>query len=205
MLTKELIKKLMRNKDEIRGIDFKTDADFVLKEKGKKGLKKVEKRMAELGYPIKYKEIFSTAFYPIGLRVLCLLVIKGVFDWNNKKIKEMGEAAPKFSLFIKILMRFLGSLRELKKEVKKTWMRYHTTGEMGLITPRNIDFKTLRRPGGGCRIKLTGHKIHPVYCIYLSSYLAKTCEMVIRGGPVKCKETKCPFKGDKYHEFVLKW
>lgn len=202
-LTKQLAKKLMEHPDEIRGIDFKTDEDFILKEKGKQGLEKVEQRMAELGYPIKYKKISPVSFYPLGLRVLSLLVIKEIFGWDDKKIKEMGEVAPKSSLFIKIFMRFVASIKGIKQETSRMWRRYHSTGELKLSIIDD-DFSVLREPGHKCKLKLIDHYIHPTYCIYLEGYWNTVCEMVI-GAPATCREIKCPLKGDKSHEFVLEW
>lgn len=204
-LTKELAQKLMESPDKIRGIDFKTDENFILKEKGKEGLKKVEKRMEELGYPIKYKKISLVSFYPLGLRVFSLLVIKDVFGWDNKKIREMGEVAPKSSLFIKIFMRFVASIEGVKKETSRTWRRYHSTGELKLIIPGpGGEFSVLRQPGHSCKLELVNHYIHPIYCIYLEGYLQTVCEMMINT-PATCREITCPFRGDKSHEFVLKW
>ena len=34
--------------------------------------------------------------------------------------------------------------------------------------------------------------------------LKRVAEMVVKA-PVTCKETKCMFKGDPYHEFLLTW
>jgi len=204
MVNKEIIKKLMENKDEIRGIDFKTDEEFILKEKGKEGLEKIEREMAKLGHPIRYKEMNTMFFYPIGLRVLSLLVIKEIFNFDEEKIEEMGRVACKSSLFIRLLTKFFVSVPRMKKETLRVWRRYHTTGELKWITPK-IDFATLRLPGHSCIFRLTGHKVHPVYCSYLKGYLSKVVEMGSKASPVTCEETKCPFKGDKYHEFLLKW
>ena len=73
-ITKEIIKEVMAVKGEVRGIVFKTDADFVLKEKGKESLKAVEEELARIGYPINYQKLKTMNFYPLGVRVLSLLV-----------------------------------------------------------------------------------------------------------------------------------
>jgi len=204
MVNKEIIKKLAENKDEIRGVDFKTDEEFILKEKGKGGLERIEREMAKLGYPIKYKEMNTMFFYPIGLRVLSLLVIEETFNFDEEKIEEMGREACKSSLLIRLLTKFFVTLPRMKKEASKTWRRYHTTGELRMITPK-IDFAILKLPGHSCIFRLTGHKVHPVYCSYLKGYFSKVVEMATKVSPVTCEETKCPFKGDKYHEYLLKW
>jgi len=56
-LTKEFAQKLMEIKGEVRGVAFRTDTEYILREKGEEGLKKLEDKMARLGYPIKYKKL----------------------------------------------------------------------------------------------------------------------------------------------------
>ena len=56
-LTKELAKELIKIKGEARGETLKVDWEYVLQKEGEKGLKRLETKMAELGFPIKYKEI----------------------------------------------------------------------------------------------------------------------------------------------------
>ena len=43
----------MKVKGEVRGAGLKVDWEFILREKGEEGLKRVEDRMAELGFPLK--------------------------------------------------------------------------------------------------------------------------------------------------------
>ncbi|MBM3258059.1 MAG: hypothetical protein FJZ05_02520, partial [Candidatus Nealsonbacteria bacterium] len=78
--TKEAAQRLSKISGEVRGVAFKTDMEFVLKEKGKGGLKKVEDELKRIGFPIKYEEIKVMDFYPIGLRVISLMAIKEVFN-----------------------------------------------------------------------------------------------------------------------------
>jgi len=201
---KDVLEGLMKNKDETRGIEFETDKKFILEERGEEGIEKIEKAMKELGYPIKYEEISTFTFYPIGIRVLSLLTIKEIFNFDEAKIEEMGRVAPKLSIFIKTLMQFFISIPTLKSETSRIWKRYHTTGELKLIVaPGN--FATLRLSGHNCVLKLTNHKIHPLYCTYLGGYFAKITEMVLNTSPITFEETKCPFRGDDWHEYLLKW
>ena len=48
----------------------------------------MEKELAKLGHPLSYQKISNMDFYPVGLRALSLLVIKGIFDFDNEKIRD---------------------------------------------------------------------------------------------------------------------
>ncbi|MBZ1356401.1 MAG: hypothetical protein KY054_01325 [Candidatus Nealsonbacteria bacterium] len=49
------------------------------------------------------------AFYPIGLRVLSILAIAEVFDFNENQVRnEIGENAPKMSFVVKVFAQSFG-------------------------------------------------------------------------------------------------
>jgi len=196
MLTKQELEKLMKIKGEARGMAFKVDYEFVIEKKGKEGLKKVEDRMAELGYPFNYKKIIPMDFYPIGLSAILLLVIKEIFNFNEKNLEEWGRSVVKFSLIMKIFMRYFASLELVAKQIPKIWREHYTIGDLEMP-----EFDEKKRY---VILKLNNFHISPVYCGIYKGYFAKTAEMVVRA-PITCKETKCMFKGDPYHEFLLTW
>ena len=47
-IDEKTIKELGENKDEIRGVDFKTDEGFILGKWGKEGIERVEKEMKKM-------------------------------------------------------------------------------------------------------------------------------------------------------------
>jgi len=83
-INKEVVIELLKIKGEARGVHFKNDGDFILKEKGKEGIEKLEKELEELGCPIKYGKINQFDFYPAGMRVVSLLVIKKTSNGNER-------------------------------------------------------------------------------------------------------------------------
>ncbi len=195
-LTKEVVKKLISVKGEARGVTFKTDAEFILREKGEEGLKKVEEKLKEWGQPIKYREIENMAFYPVGLRALSLLAIKEVFNFDEEKIKEMGAAAPKVSIIIKLFMQFFLSIRTTIAQVPKMWRKHYTIGD--LVSVKLDERKKF------LILRLRNFNLHSICCSYLSGYFSKVIEMVVRS-KVSCQETECFFRGDEYHQYLLKW
>lgn len=195
-LTKETAKKLMKIKGGVRGEVFITDREFVLSKKGKEGLKRVEEGLENLGYPIKYKEIDAMTFYPIGLRALSLLAIKKVFNWGDKKIEETGADAPKISLIIKLFMQFFLSMQQVVNQASKMWGKHYTVGNLVPVELNEEEKFVIAR--------LEDLDLHPIFCSYLGGYLAKIVEMVTKT-PTSFQETKCAFRGDEFHEYVIKW
>jgi len=197
-LTKEVAKKLMEIKGEVRGVVFKTDTEYILKEKGREGLKKLEDELERLGFPTKFKEIKTMAFYPVGLRALSLLAIKKVFDFDNEKIKEMGFFATKISLIIKLFMKyFLSVQRVFLKEAPKIWRKHWTIGE---LVPVELDEEKKY-----AILRLKNFSLHPIYCCYLGGYFCGIMQMLIKTPQITFEETKCSFRGDEYHEYLIKW
>ena len=195
-LTKELAQKLTEIKGEARGMTIKVDWEFVFRKEGKKGLKKLEDKMAELGYPIKYKEIEPMDFYPIGIDAISMLVIKELFNYDDKELEEMGSSVVKFSLFLKIFMRYFGSLRLIARQIPEMWRKHYSIGDLTMP-----EFSEEKRY---VVLRLENFHVHPIYCNTLKGYFIKVTEMVMKA-TVTCEENKCTFKGDKYHEFLLKW
>ena len=198
-ITKEEIEKLMNIKGQTRGVVLRTDMEFVLKEKGEEGLKKVEDNLKEIGHPIKYREIKSMEFYPVGLRALSLLVIKESLDFNDEKIKEMGWMATKTSLIIKLFVRYFLSIeRVFFKEAPKIWRKHWTVGELIPVE--------LNEEKKHAVLRLKNFNLHPLYCsAYLSGYFAGILQMLVKSSKIDCQEIKCALKGDEYHEYLLKW
>jgi hypothetical protein len=152
--------------------------------------------MEEVGHPLKYNEIKTMDFYPIGLEAISILAIKEVFNFNKEKIIKMGASAPKFSIFLKIFIKYFPSIRLVVKESPKMWRKHYTIGELKMIEVNEKEKYVI--------LRLENFNIHPLYCYSLIGYFSKILEMVV-GTPVVCEETKCFFRGDKHHEFLLTW
>ena len=197
-INKQELDELLKTKGEIRGLVFHTDASYVLARNGESGLVKLENTIKELGYPIDYRHPKRTDWYPIGLRVISLLVIKDTFGWNDEDIKEMGFNAPIFSFLVKIFMKFFISLAKTAKESPKLWKEHYRN--VGKLVPVKVDedkkFFILR---------LEEFKIHPIFCTYLNGYFKRVASFGITSKKIDCKETKCVFKGDPYDEFLITW
>ncbi len=197
-ISKETIDNLMKIKGEVRGVVLKTDEEYILKEKGKQGIIQLEKKLEELGHPIKYDQIKTMSFYPVGLRVLSLLSIKEVFNFSDEEIRKMGTFATKMSLIIRLFTKYFLSMRRVvMKESPKMWSKHWTVGR---LVPVELDEKQKYAV-----IRVEEFDLHPVYCIYLEGYFAGIVQMLVKASKIDSQETKCAFKGDPYHEFIVKW
>ena len=198
-IKKEEIKKLMEIKGQVRGVVLKTDAEYVLGEKGEEGLEKIEEELGKLGHPFNYREIKNMDFYPAGLRALSLLVIKKIFNFDDERIKNMGSVATKRSLIIKLFIRYFFSIKRVFfKESPRIWQKHWTLGE---LVPVELDEEKKY-----AILKLKNFSLHPLYCsVYLRGYFIGILQMLVKTKEITCQETKCPFRGDEYHEYLLKW
>jgi len=197
-LTKEIAKKLMEIKGEARGVVFKTDIEYILGEKGEEGIKKLEDELEKLGYPVKFKEIKTMEFYPVGLRAISLLAIKKVFNFDDEKIKEMGFYGTKISLIIKFFIKYVFSFqRVFFKESPKIWREHWTIGEMAPVE--------LNEEKKYAILRLKDFNLHPIYCRFLEGYISGLIQLMVKSPKIICEETKCTFRGDEYHEYLIKW
>ena len=195
IITKEEFDELMKIKGETIGIAIREHKEFILNEKGKEGLKKVEDIISGLGYP-EYKKIKPRKFYPVGLYALTLVAAKRIFNWDDEKFEEMGRFNAKMSLILRILMRFLVSLDVAAEKVPVMWKQYYTVGNL-----RTMEYDKERRY---VILRLEDFALHPLHCKLQAGYYSTILQIIVKD-TVTCEETKCVYKGDEYHEFLLKW
>ncbi len=198
ILTKEIAENLMKKDGEIRGLDIKADGEYVVLHHSEEMLKKVEKETEKIGFPIKYKEIRSNSFYPGGLKVISLLAIRKILKLDDKAVEEIGFLAPKLSFLAKTFVIFFYPVeRAFKIEAPKLWKRYWTKGDFCSAE--------ISKKKKFAIIKLKNLTLHPIYCLYLKGYFRAFTKMALGVKNVSCQETKCVFRGDPYHEFLIKW
>jgi len=195
IISEEEFDELMKIKGETIGIAIREHKEFILNKEGREGLKKVEDIISDLGY-LEYRKINPRKFYPIGLYALTLIVAKRIFNWDYEKFEEMGRFNAKMSLILRILMRFLVSLDVAAGKVPIMWRRYYTVGNL-----RTIEYDKERRY---VILRLEDFTLHPFHCKLQVGYYSTIVQIIVND-TVTCEETKCTFRGDEYHEFLLKW
>jgi len=109
----------------------------------------------------------------------------------------MGTSVVKFSLLMKIFMKYFGSFKLIAGEVSKMWQKHYTIGSLEMP-----EFSKEKRY---VILREKNFQVHPIYCNIHIGYFAKVCGMVVKAEVITCKETKCMFQGDEYHEYLLTW
>lgn len=194
-IKKEELENLMKLKGKVRGVIFQTDKKYVLLKWGKEGLEKLEKKAEELGLNIPYETAETMAWYPIGQRVISLLLIKDVFDLDNQDIRRIGEMAPKFSFIVKFFFKLFTPLQKFAREIPGYWKKHYTVGV--------LEVKKVSEKEKTMVLLLKDIKAHPIFCKYLEGYFERVMKFIYPQS--SCKETKCPFRGDDYHEYTFAW
>ncbi len=197
MITKEEADRIAGIEGKIRGSTFQTDAAVVIRLTGGDGLEKVQEALLRLGYPLHYDEIKAMRWYPLGLRTLGLVVIKDVFGWNDEDIKAMGDAAPKYSFIVRLIMKHLISAKVAFEKSPEYWDKHYTIGKI-----EAGEFNEKRKFAIS---RLKDFKVHRIYCKYLEGYFGRLMQNLLPHEKVKSEEIKCMFRGDEYHEFKTYW
>lgn len=196
IISKEEVNKLMSLKGEVRGAGMKGYAEFILKEEDEEGLERLEKTMMKLGYPIKYRKMRAMKFFPIGLEALTLLAIKRLFNYDGEKLEEMGGLSLKGSIITRLFMKYFTSPQRITKEAINIWRKGVTVGDLKVVE-YNKDKKY-------SIIRLENFRLHPLHCHVVRGYLSSAFKMIFKG-EAQVEESKCIYRGDDYHEFLIKW
>ncbi|MBD3208459.1 MAG: hypothetical protein GF370_03320 [Candidatus Nealsonbacteria bacterium] len=195
IISKSETEEIMSLEGEARGVAIKEHLDYILQKEGMEGVKKIEDALSFLGYP-EYKEIKATEFYPLSFYALTHLAIQRIFGYGEKEFGEMGKFNAKFSLVIRLFMRYFVSLERVANEVSKMWRRYYTVGTLETVEYSLEDRYVI--------LKLRDFAPYPTYCSMVEGYLSALLKIIVKN-EVQCKERKCLFQGDEAHEFVLTW
>jgi hypothetical protein len=196
IINKEIAEKLMQIKGQVRGIALKSHQEFIIKEKGKEGLRKLENEMANLEYPIKYEEIKPLDFYPLGLEAIALLAIKKLFNFDSRKFEEIGIFQTKISFILKLFMKYFGSIGLIVEKGPEIWRRYYDVGTLKVVESDEKEKRAI--------IRIENFNVHKLHCHHVKGYIENVVRMTVNR-PVSCEEKKCTFSGDDYHEFIVEW
>ena len=196
IITKEIADKLIKVKGKVRGITIKGDIEYVIYRKGKEALEQIENEMKRLGHPIKYKKIKAMNFYPLGLEAILLLAFKKLFGFSEKEFEEIGEYSSKLPSIVRTFMQYFISMKSITKQAPKMWNNLYSVGKLEVVELNEKEKYLI--------LRLKDFKLHPLHCLGFKGYASNTVKMVVKNN-VSVEETKCVFKGDDYHEFLIKW
>ena len=196
ILNQEIIHRLLEIKGQCRGLAIIDNLAFIRSKEAEGGLEKLEKTMTEAGYPFRCRDIKPMNFYPVGLEAVILLAMKKTFNYSDEKFEEVGSINARQSLVVRLFAKYFVSLKKVLSEAQKMWNRYYTVGR---LDPVELDEK-----GRRIVLRVEGFETHPLHCQVLKGYFSEVVKMIIISSAV-CRETKCPFRDDNHHEFVVTW
>ncbi len=190
-VTKEMADEVMKTEGNAKGVVFKIDRKNIIKLGEEEALKKVEERLKELGYPLKYEEIISSEDYKMGYRYLSLLMMKEVLELSDNDIKELGERSVKVSFFIKLFASLFADVETLLNNVDKFWKKHYDKGSLKVD-----DFDEDK----GATLIVKDINLHPVYLKYLEGYSINVVKLVMPDKKVRCRQVK----SEKKNEYKLR-
>ncbi len=193
---KEEVEELMRKKGEVRGEAINSHRDFIIFKEGKEGLKRVEERLSDLGYPVDFNKIEGYKMYPAALAILVVLVAKKEFNWPDEMTKEHGTFNLKNSFILKMFLRHFVSLDKLCEIMPKFWNKEYNFGSIEVINNEGHNEAT---------IKVFDYDLHPINCIAFQGIAEEIIKYVVKTDEVLVEETKCIHRGDDYHEYTIRW
>ncbi len=196
IISKEELNELKKIEGETTGNSIKNTGEFILKEEGKEGLERLERAMADFGYPIKYKKIKTTDYYPSKILAITFVAIERIFNYDAEKFRKMGEFRAKLSIMLRVLMKYFISLDKTINEIPKMWRKFFTTGDAKIIS---FDKKEKR-----AILRIENYRFHQIQCRVMEGIFSTILQIIVKS-KVTCQEIKCVHKGDEYHEFLLKW
>ncbi|MBD3208450.1 MAG: hypothetical protein GF370_03275 [Candidatus Nealsonbacteria bacterium] len=195
-LSEQELEKIKKAEGEIRGMSFLIIKDFILRKRGEQGLEKIKEAMVEVGYPLRFDKISSTKFYPIGSLIAVFLVIQKLFDFEDKDFEEFGRFRAKSSPFIRIYMKYFVSMDKIVREAADMWKKSTTVGSVKIV---EYDKEKKR-----LRAQIRDYETTQKQCIFFKGLLSGLFSNLTGKDPV-CKETKCTYRGDDCHEFLVTW
>lgn len=196
-LSKKEVEELKKIPGNVKGAVILADLEYIKKKAGETALKKIQERLKEMEINIDLAKIKPMDFYPEFFSVLIILLAKEILNLDEDGIFEMGMAAPKLSFFIKILTKFFVSPRKCFEEAPMYWKRHFDFGE---LEPVQLDEEKKY-----AIIRVKGYKFHPLICHYHRGYFVQIVQFLTGSKEITANETKCIFRGDPYHEYLIKW
>jgi predicted hydrocarbon binding protein len=134
---------------------------------------------------------------PAGLRGISLLAIEKTFGYDDKGIRNVCAYHPKTSLIINLFAKYIYSVPKVMKKAQEMWSKYWTVGKF-----KFIEFNDKKRYA---IVRIEDFDLDSIFCRCEEGYFASVTQIILGEKNVTCHETKCAFKGEKYHEFTIKW
>jgi len=194
---KEISQQLRKKEGNARGDIILGNFSYIRQKEGEVGIAAVKRKIKELGYPINVDKIKPLEWYPESFSVMVILAAKEVFQWKDEDVFEMGKQTTKHSLVMKMLIKYFSSLEMVFTEASKYWEKYLDVGKLKIIKINNKEKFIL--------LTIEGYNFHPDICLYHAGKMLQIAQLCLNKKDIRIEETKCAFKGDLHHEYLINW
>ena len=196
-MSPEEIKQILNIEGQVRGDVLITDISYIKRISGPEAEKRVKEELVKIDSKIDFGKISKTSWYPVGWKVLILILTREVMKWTDQDLVDMGRFASKESFILKTLLRYFFSLERTFKESGRFWSNYWEAGEF-IPYKINEDDKYLI-------IRLKDFEVHPDLCLYFRGHFESIANLLLKSEKISVEEKKCSFRGDDFHEFEIRW
>ncbi len=189
---------LMSKPGSVKGEVFRTHAIYIKYREGEEGLKKLEEKMKEIGFPLVFSEIKPGNWYQEALSALVVLTAKNIFNWTEEDVYKMGSSAPKHSFIVKIFVKHFVSIKEIFARAEQYWEKHYNFGSFEKVE-FNEDKKYII-------VRIKGYEFHPIiYNVYFRGYFNAIAKLSVKSNNVKTDLIKNVLDGDDYNEYKISW
>jgi len=193
----KLVDELERIPGNVRGAVIIENLNFLERKAGQERVNKVKQRFREFSCDIDLDNLKPLEFYPEHYSVLLILMVAEILDFKEEDVFKMGEESFKYASFIKFFVTYFVSIERCFKEAPKYWQRHFDFGKI-----EKVEFNGEERYAV---FRVIGYKFHPIMCIYHKGCFYQIAQLAIGTKKVSLEETKCVFRGDPHHEYVIRW
>jgi hypothetical protein len=195
--------------DEIMGFEGKTkglaltqEIEYIRHKEGEEGVKKIESIMADIGYPLTYKEVQPYDWYKEGYSPLMYRITVDIFGWTKDDIFEIGKGAMNASYLTRFVLKFV-SVEQAFEKAKEIYNEHLDFSELKTVELKEND------SGGSIIVQILDYpdsmaeytsKFLEGFCVQLLTILLqpKTLESEVVIG--------CEAEGAKYcQEYRFNW
>jgi predicted hydrocarbon binding protein len=195
---KKTIERLKSLEGNIRGCCLKSMVDALLEAKEEKFLPAIQQKLTEYGFEEDLRKIGALKWYPVAFIIASIFSFYEVLNWEESDIKEAGRNCPNSSA--QILFRlsvYTISFEKVFQKLSYFWQKLVGLGEL-----ESVELNEEEKYG---IVRIKKFPIHPLYCVFIKGFGEGFGKLLIKSEKVSVEETKCIHKGDKYHEFVVRW
>lgn len=189
---------MMRTKGEVRGAALIPNLAYIREHEGEEGIRKLEKKMEEMGYPFSLDAIENASYYPLGYGILLIELISRLFGYGEERMEEMGRYGVRTSRVLRLFTRYLLAPRATLAQASRIWERHFTRGSLEIL---DLDEKRKK-----ARVRVSDFPMPTrAWCANFQGYLAGVWVLVSGVQARSVREKKGEGAEHGVHEFEIIW